>query len=106
MYGQVFSDLNEALKKFKAYEASTGISLQFFETLIWQTGLLVGFRSELVSMYDLTPPFLCIFRYRALAATRGSPQYSEFIKHLSTIKKQISLGVNHNLLDHVKANVM
>lgn len=53
MYGQVFSDLNESLKKFKAHETATGISLQFFETLIWQTGLLVGFRSELVSMYAL-----------------------------------------------------
>eukprot|EP01127_Copromyxa_protea_P019082 TRINITY_DN6113_c0_g1_i4.p1 TRINITY_DN6113_c0_g1~~TRINITY_DN6113_c0_g1_i4.p1 ORF type:complete len:286 (+),score=36.05 TRINITY_DN6113_c0_g1_i4:76-933(+) len=94
MYGQVFSDLNEALKKFKAHEAVSGSNLVFFESLIWQTGLLVGFRSELVSMY------------RALAASRGSPAYLEFIKHLSTIKKQISVGVNHTLLENVKTNVI
>lgn len=58
MYGQVFSDLNEALKKFKAFEQATGTSLQFFETLIWQTGLIVGFRSELVSMYVILLPIM------------------------------------------------
>jgi len=91
MYRQVFADLTNALKIFKTF-ATPEDELSFFTTLIVQTGLLVGLRKELVSLY------------RNMATSRGNPDYKELVTTLSNIRKQISLGIAHPFLETVKNN--